>query len=172
MNQQLMSYKYDYDAKVSNGFYMTKHKLMRLLVMLVVLPLMIFFVGFNPLALIIWLVLLAFALFSSSTKRIILSPRYVLCGNKIIYYRNISTIELNNRTGKMLINCTEIKTNMVIDREKFPTNANKPHKITNNKNKKFQKVTEKIVNKTKQVNPSVNLNIKGTIVFNEDPQQY
>lgn len=136
MNQQLMSYKYNYDAKVSNGFYMTKQKMTRLLVMLVVLPLMIFFVGFNPFALIVWSILLAFALFSSSTKRIILSPRYV------------------------------------IDREKFPTNANKPHKITNNKNKKFQKVTEKIVNKTKQVNPNVNLSIEGTIVFNEDPQQY
>lgn len=160
MSNELMTYKYNYSAKLSRGFYMTKKKLFSVIILLIALPFILLYA--ESFFWIVWIIIFLFTLFGfNKDKRIILTPRYVLCGDKVVYYHNISTIKLDNHSGKMLINCHGVSINMVIDKEKFPTNANKPHKIARNKKEKFKKVSDKIISKTRALNPTATIDIEG-----------
>lgn len=91
----------------------------------------------------------------SYPKRTIkLNSRYLICGKTIIYYKNITKIILNKNLGLLLLYSGD---NLVfkLEKELFPTNARKPDKIINNKNKKFEKVSDKIINKIIKTSPDV-----------------
>jgi hypothetical protein len=89
-------------------------------------------------------------------KAICLSPRYLLCGSTVLYYRNIDKIILNADQGNLTLFWDGNKV-FKIERDKFPTNARKAPKIAANKAAKFNKMTEKIIAKVRAASPDVEL---------------
>lgn len=103
------------------------------------------FVGFGPAAALLVLPLVAWF---SAPRQLQLGPRYLLCGNTIIYYANVRKANLSNAQGKLRLVCANGKA-FVLERDKFPTNARKADKISKNKAAKFQKVANKVIEKVR-----------------------
>jgi hypothetical protein len=91
-----------------------------------------------------------------SRERLCLGPRYLVCGKQIVYYRNIEKLELNAAQGSLLIHSTRGNP-VTIAREHFPTNARKAPKVAANKQAKFDKVAQKIIQRVRAVRPDVTL---------------
>ena len=94
------------------------------------------------------------AFFVWPKKRIRLGARWLLCGNKIVYYGNVSRMTL--QPGKSLALYAGRK-QFVLERDRFPTNARKDHKVQANKTAKFDKVSAKIIRHVLLASPTVEL---------------
>jgi hypothetical protein len=93
----------------------------------------------------------------SATRQLHLGPRYLLCGNTIVYYGNVKRLTLSRAQGKLSLVCANGES-FVLDRSKFPTGARKAAKITKNKAAKFDKVSAKIIEKVRASSKRVDLN--------------
>lgn len=89
-----------------------------------------------------------------SRKKILLGPRYLICGNDIVYYGNVVRLELDEAAGSLLL-VTASEQSFVLEREKFPTNARKAEKIARHKAAKFSKVAYNIINHVRRAAPGV-----------------
>ena len=87
--------------------------------------------------------------FFARTKKLYLGPRYLLCGNTIVYYANVRRLILSEMNGTLTLHATNGKT-FTLERDQFPTNARKPDKVKRNKEAKFAKVSAKIIEKVKR----------------------
>lgn len=92
----------------------------------------------------------------SATRQLQLGPRYLLCGNTIVYFGNVKRLTLSRAQGKLSLVCANGES-FVLDRSKFPTGARKAAKITKNKAAKFDKVSAKIIDKVRASSTHVNL---------------
>lgn len=92
--------------------------------------------------------------FFARSKKLVLGPRYLLCGHEIVYYANVTKLVLSEMNGTLRLQTASGKT-FVLEREKFPTNARKPDKVKNNKAAKFAKVSAKIIEKVQKLAPAV-----------------
>jgi len=90
----------------------------------------------------------------SAQRQLLLGPRYLLCGNTIVYYGNVKRVTLSASHGKLRIECNNGKA-FVLERDKFPTGARKTDKIAKNKAKKFDKVSSKIMEKVRAASANV-----------------
>jgi hypothetical protein len=88
-------------------------------------------------------------------KRICLGLRYVICGNTILYYRNVRRMVLT--PGKSLTLHWDTCRTLRLEQDRFPTNARKSEKIAKNKKAKFEKVSGKIIDKVLIASPEVEL---------------
>lgn len=86
-------------------------------------------------------------------RRLVLGPRYLLCGNKVVYYANVRKMVL--RPGQVLILHTDAGTKFDLDWERFPTGARKEAKIKANKARKFEKVSQGIIRRVLGAAPGV-----------------
>ncbi|MBK7001168.1 MAG: hypothetical protein IPH35_14715 [Rhodoferax sp.] len=86
------------------------------------------------------------------TRTLQLGPRYLLCGQQIIYYGNVKGVVLSRAKGALRVQANNGQV-LVLERDKFPTNARKADKIERNKADKFDKVAEKIIDKVRQTAP-------------------
>jgi hypothetical protein len=91
---------------------------------------------------------------SSSAKGLFIGPRFLIAGDAIIYYANVSKATLD-RQRQILTLVSEQGKRLVIEGERFPTNARKAEKIKINKTAKFEKVSEKVLQRLKGVTPEV-----------------
>ncbi len=107
-----------------------------------------------PLGLI--LAVVALILLFVRDKKLRLAPRYLLCGNTLIYYGNVTRLQLSSAAGTLLIE-TANGQRFMLDRDKFPTNARKAPKIAANKAAKFAKVSGKIVEKVRSAAPNADI---------------
>lgn len=98
------------------------------------------------------LICLAIALFSS--KKIFLGPRYLICGNSIVYYNNVERLALDETAGRLQL-VTASNQAFTLERERFPTNARKADKIVRNKAAKFNKVAHHIIVRVQRAVPGV-----------------
>ena len=80
-------------------------------------------------------------------------PRYLVCGDDIVYFANVTQVTLSEAKGRMDLVTTGGKT-FSLEREKFPTNARKTAKIAANKAVKFNKATAKIIDKVRRAAPA------------------
>ncbi len=80
----------------------------------------------------------------SSNKKIFVGNRYVIIGEKIIYYNNLAGVELSADGSSSYEMITKNNKRYKIEMDKFPTNARKSWKIEKNKKDKFEKITGKI----------------------------
>lgn len=96
------------------------------------------------------IVLLVVALIAwfSAPRQLLLGPRYLLCGNSIVYFGNVKQMDLSSAQGKLRLDCKN-GTSFVLERDKFPTGARKADKIKKNKAAKFDKVSSKIMEKVR-----------------------
>lgn len=85
-------------------------------------------------------------------KTLSIGPRYLICGDQIMYYANVRQAKLSEAAGTLSLHSASGKV-LVIERDKFPTNARKTHKIAANKAAKFNKVTAKILEKVRLAAP-------------------
>ncbi|MDD2741356.1 MAG: hypothetical protein PHV02_03725 [Rhodocyclaceae bacterium] len=106
----------------------------------------------TPLA--IPLFLLALIVFFFSTKKLLLGPRYLICGSTLIYFNNVTRIMLDQSAGRLSLT-TLSQQNFTLEREKFPTNARKADKISKNKAAKFDKVSKSVIDKVRRAVPDV-----------------
>ncbi len=90
----------------------------------------------------------------SAPRQLLLGPRYLLCGNAIVYFGNVKRMTLTRSQGKLRLECTNGKA-FVLERDKFPTGARKTDKIATNKAKKFDKVSGKIMEKVRAASANV-----------------
>jgi hypothetical protein len=101
-------------------------------------------------------VLLVVALIAwfSAPRQLLLGPRYLLCGSTIVYFGNVKRMTLSPAQGKLRLECNSGKS-FVLERDKFPTGARKADKIAKNKEKKFDKVSTKIMDKVRAASANV-----------------
>lgn len=87
-------------------------------------------------------------------RQLALGPRYLVCGEVIVYYGNVDKIVVDRDGGRLtLISASDRR--FTIERERFPTGARKTHKIAANKAAKFAKVAAKLVEKVRHASPAV-----------------
>lgn len=83
---------------------------------------------------------------SGCNKPLLIASRYLILGERIIYYRTVSSAILD--TGRQTLTLSMPRGNsVIIAADRFPTNARKPDKIKNNKSAKFKKVADKIISR-------------------------
>src|SRR3990167_5715060 len=85
-----------------------------------------------------------------------LGPRYLLCGDSIVYYGNVRRLVLSRSSGTLELFGADGPV-LRLERDKFPTNARKPDKITRNKATKFEKVSARIIERVLQAAPGTPL---------------
>ena len=90
----------------------------------------------------------------SASKQLQLGPRYLLCGNTIVYYGNVRRLTLARAQGSLRVQSVNGQV-FVLERDKFPTSARKTDKVAKNKAAKFDKVSGKIIDKVRQTGAQV-----------------
>jgi hypothetical protein len=91
---------------------------------------------------------------SGIARPLLIASRYVILGDRIIYYRNVTRACLDKEKQTLTINPAR-GAELVISAEKFPTNARKPDKIRINKTAKFEKVADKIIARLRETSPEI-----------------
>lgn len=87
-------------------------------------------------------------------KTLIIAPRYLIVGDGIIYYSSVAKAQLD-RKRQVLTLISEKGKRLIIEAERFPTNARKDFKIKANKTAKFDKACEKILARLSGVPPEI-----------------
>ncbi|MGL4807748.1 MAG: hypothetical protein ACRC4O_03290 [Giesbergeria sp.] len=108
-----------------------------------------------PVGAALWLVPVVARL--SAARYLQIGPRYLLCGDTILYYGNVQRMVLAKAEGRLTLYGAGKGKPLVIERSKFPTNARKPDKIAKNKDTKFEKVSARIVGHVLQAAPGTRL---------------
>lgn len=104
-----------------------------------------------------WLaLLLPLVIYLTTPKMLYLGPRYLICGDTIVYYSNINAMALDESSGQLRLESVAARP-FVLERDKFPTNARKAHKIAANQAKKFAKVAAKLIEKVRNASPQAEL---------------
>lgn len=101
--------------------------------------------------------LAAMTVYALSKKRqITIGSRYLICGDTIVYFGNVSHVLLEEDKGKLSLKNMNGPV-FVLEREKFPTNARKTDKIKKNMDAKFIKVSERIINRITSISPTIEI---------------
>ncbi|HEX5803206.1 MAG TPA: hypothetical protein VFY24_09280 [Azospira sp.] len=100
------------------------------------------------------LFLLPLAIWLTVPRQLALGPRYLICGEVIVYYGNVDKVVLDRKAGRLTLVASGDR-RFAIERERFPTNARKSQKIAANKDAKFAKVAEKLIAKIRHASPGV-----------------
>ncbi len=87
-------------------------------------------------------------------RTLCVGPRYLICGDEIVYYANVTQVKLSEAAGSLSLQTASGKT-LLIERAKFPTSARKANKIAANQAAKFNKVSAKIVDKVRRASPAL-----------------
>ena len=83
-------------------------------------------------------------------------PRYLLCGDTIVYYANVRRMVRSRSMGTLGLHCAS-GTVLLLDRDQFPTNARKADKIAKNKAAKFEKASARIIERVIHAAPGTPL---------------
>ncbi len=85
-------------------------------------------------------------------KTLIISPRYLIVGEQIVYYATVSKAIVDRHKQTLTLVSGKGK-QVVIEADRFPTNARKDFKIKANKTAKFDKACEKVLSRLQGVTP-------------------
>jgi hypothetical protein len=102
------------------------------------------------------LLLFALGAWLTAPKCLSLGPRYLICGERIVYYGNVDKLIFELDAGRLTL-VPKGEAALLIEQEKFPTNARKSHKIAANKAAKFSKVSQKLIERVRYASPMVEL---------------
>jgi hypothetical protein len=112
-------------------------------------------VSLSPIILILFVIPIYLAVRNAQSGNpdiIYITDRYLIVGNKVIYFSNINESKLDKEKSIMTISTVDGNT-IQIGASHFPTNARKPEKIAKNKKDKFIKATERISARLKELSP-------------------
>ena len=102
------------------------------------------------------LVVITLTLIIHRPRQLCIGPRYIICGRKILYYANIRSVTLKVDQGLLVLQSSTGQT-LVLDQDKFQTNARKLEKIVANKEARFLKVARKILDRVQRASPDAEL---------------
>jgi hypothetical protein len=102
------------------------------------------------------LLLLPLIAWLSRPKLLYVGPRYLICGDKIVYFGNVNAIALDQASGKLSLTPAKAE-RFTLERDKFPTSARKASKIKTNQATKFEKLSAKLIQKVLKASPQVEL---------------
>lgn len=88
----------------------------------------------------------------SMRKTLVIAPRYLIVGEQIVYYAAVAKVVVD-RNKQTLTLISDKGKQLVVEAERFPTNARKDFKIKANKTAKFDKTCEKVLNRLPGVTP-------------------
>lgn len=112
----------------------------------------VFMFVFFPLAIVAGMV--ALGAFFVRGRTLAVGPRYLICGEEIVYYANVTQMSLNEGAGRLELTLANGK-HFTLEREKFPTGARKAPKIAANQAAKFNKVSARIIDKVRRARPEL-----------------
>ena len=142
---QLAVFKYKHGGRAS---FSGKRKAFLVASLILALVLAILAFPFGLLACIVPLIV-----YFNGARTLCVGPRYLICGDEIVYYANVKQLKLSEATGSLSLQTASGKT-LLIERGKLPTNARKADKIAANQAAKFNKVSAKIVDKVRRASPA------------------
>ena len=99
---------------------------------------------------------LPWIVYYSAPKMLFIGPRYLICGDVILYFSNVVKMELDAANGTLEM-ATAGKNTFVLDRNNFPTNARKKAKVAANRAAKFSKASGRLIDKVLKASPDVEL---------------
>jgi hypothetical protein len=102
------------------------------------------------------LFLLPLMAYLTRPKLLYIGPRYLICGETIVYFGNINAVTLDAAAGQLCLSPANAR-RFMLERDKFPTSARKAHKVKVNQAAKFDKVTAKLIQKVLKASPMVEL---------------
>lgn len=143
---KLASFKYKHESRISLS---GKRKIAFLLSLLGALLISKLFFPFGLLALGV-----PAMVYLAGQRTLVLGPRYLICGDQIIYYANVTELKLSEAEGTLSLQ-TGKAIPFVIERERFPTNARKAPKVAANKAAKFNKVVARVTEKVRRASATV-----------------
>ncbi|MDP5239375.1 hypothetical protein Q9Q94_07525 [Uliginosibacterium sp. 31-16] len=91
----------------------------------------------------------------SAENGLMIGPRYLICGNTILYYRNLSRVASSAKGVLDLYGSAGAP--LRIEQERFPTGARKADKIERNTRAKFDKASALILRRVQAQAPDVQL---------------
>ena len=143
---RLASFKYKHGSRISLS---GKRKIAFVASLLVALIVAKLFFPFGLLA-------LGFPamIYLAGGRTLLLGPRYLICGDQIIYYANVTALKLSEAEGTLSLQ-TGKAVPFVIELERFPTGARKANKVAANKAAKFNKVVARVTEKVRRASVSV-----------------
>lgn len=94
---------------------------------------------------------------SNSNHKIFIGNRYVIIGEKIIYYNNLAGVQVSTDENSTYEMITKNNKRYKIEMNRFPTNASKSWKIEKNRKDKFEKITGKISTNISKCAPAVTI---------------
>lgn len=89
---------------------------------------------------------------NTTARYLVMAPRYLICGNQVIYFANVTRADLDSYHGQLRL-VTGSGTTFTLERSRFPTGARKPEKIANNTQAKFGKVSQKLLETIRRCAP-------------------
>ena len=87
-------------------------------------------------------------------RQLLLGPRYLLCGDTIVYFGNVKRMTLSPALGKLRLECTNGKS-FALERDKFSAPALSANKCAKYKAQKFDAVSTEIMKKVRAAAPHV-----------------
>jgi hypothetical protein len=97
---------------------------------------------------------LPFLVFLGRDRVLTVGTRYLICGDEIVYFANVTQMTLNEPNGRLDLMLADNR-RFVLEREKFPTGARKPSKIAANQAAKFNKVSARIIDRVRRARPEL-----------------
>lgn len=91
-----------------------------------------------------------------ASRHLFLGPRYLICGQRILYYANIERVAVDAIGGRIILQSSAGQ-DLILEQEKFQTKARKPGKIAANKAARFKKVAQKIATHVRRASPNAQL---------------
>lgn len=108
--------------------------------------------------LLIPLLIIALILLFYRSRKLLIGPRYLICGREIVYFANVQRVDRDDVAGFLSLTPVE-GAPFVLNREKFPTNARKADKIKRNRAAKFAKVAERVISHVQAANPAADIRV-------------
>lgn len=80
----------------------------------------------------------------ATPRQLLLGPRYLLCGNTIIYFGNVKRMTLSPTLGKLRLECTS-GTAFVLERRRFPRSTRMAENLLKSKTTRFDRLSARII---------------------------
>ena len=80
----------------------------------------------------------------STPPQLLLGPRYLLCGNTIVYFGNVKRMTLSPALGKLRLECTNGMA-FVLERRRFPRSTRMAESLLKHKTTRFERMCARII---------------------------
>ncbi|QTN27225.1 hypothetical protein HZ993_18295 [Rhodoferax sp. AJA081-3] len=80
----------------------------------------------------------------ATPRQLLLGPRYLLCGNTIVYFGNVKRMTLSPTLGKLRLECTS-GTAFVLERRRFPRSTRMAENLLKCKTTRFDTLSARII---------------------------